>query len=221
MPYNIEPINKWNIGDVGENFVKYKLSQNKIDSIIIDRTYDLFLWQRSHRIEVKASHLSKRGFWNFNFKHWQTSKDAFDYAVCCCIDDDNNINQYYIIPQPYIRKMALENTRLDKVYKVAIKDNIEVFHLDGNSFDKYNPCRNLGFDIFLQDNKSAFTRKKNRLSKKLIEYPLKHRTKVLNEFIKVFDDKRIKYPVKELKEKFGCCYDFIRTCKRLIEKGGD
>ena len=65
MPYSTKTEkltgdNHWSVGDIGENWVKFKLSQNKVDSVFIDRTYDLFAWKRGHRIEVKTSKLYKK-----------------------------------------------------------------------------------------------------------------------------------------------------------------
>lgn len=219
MPYNIRAednnnSNRWSIGDIGENYVKYKLSQKKIDSIIIDRTYDLFLWQRMHRIEVKAANLNKKNsYYKFSFKFWQTKKDAFDYAVCCCIDDENNISHYYIIPQPYIASMADKNGH----YSVSIKEsNKSLFMLDGNSYDLYKPCLNLDFDMFLQDNKSVFTRKKNALTKKLQDYPIIHRMNVLKEVKKAFGKDGFKHPTKELVKKYNCSWDVITKLRRML-----
>ena len=218
MPYNIkmQESNRWSIGDIGENYVKYKLSQKKIDSIIIDRTYDLFLWQRMHRIEVKASHLNKKnGYYRFSFKYWQTVKDAFDYAVCCCIDDNKNISHYYVIPQPYIESMASDK---NGTYSVSIKDcNEAIFMLDGNTYDLYKPCLNLDFDMFLQKNKSAFTRKKNALTKKLQDYPIIHRMNVLKEVKKAFGKDGFKHPTKELVKRYGCSWDVITKLRRMLK----
>ena len=40
MPYSENP---YTTGDIGENYVKYKLSQLGVDAVTIDRAYDLFL----------------------------------------------------------------------------------------------------------------------------------------------------------------------------------
>ena len=114
MPYNIEEDkltgeNHWSIGDIGESWVKYKLAQTKIDTVVIDRTYDLFAWKRNHRIEVKTARLrkprSKSGLishYSWYFKEWQTKKDAFDYVVFVGLDDNLDVAVYYIVPHKYI-----------------------------------------------------------------------------------------------------------------------
>ena len=227
MPYNIKADkyshgNLWSIGDIGENYVKYKLSQKRIDSIIIDRTYDLFLWQRNHRIEVKASHIGSRSIdnsYNWNFKHWQTKKDAFDYAVCVGLNSKEEIKVVYIIPQPYLHKLATKiKPKKNGGTTLSINIDNRKFSLDGNTYDKFECCRypNIDFDIFLQDNKSVFTRRKNRLTKKLLEFSDKHRAHIFSEVVDAFNDKSIKHPTKMLKNKLGLNWDVIANVRKLL-----
>jgi len=223
MPYNLKEDsirkgNHWSIGDIGENWVKYKLSQKRIDSLIIDRTYDIFAWQRGHRIEVKAAHIRKdRDQYHFNFKFWQTVEDAFDYAVCCCLDDKNKIVDAYIIPHTYIHQKA---DKCKENFKIFISKNNKdsKFQLVGNSYDKFAVCRypNLDFDIFAQNNKRAFTRKKNKITKQLNDYSINHEKAVLKAFEEVFNDKSIKYPTKTLREEYGFSSDFIVRVRRKL-----
>ena len=44
-------------GKIGEFYTQMELAKRGIDSISIDKTYDLFLWERGHRVEVKTSTL--------------------------------------------------------------------------------------------------------------------------------------------------------------------
>lgn len=227
MPYNIKGDNvrkgnQWGVGDIGENWVKYKLSQKRIDSIIIDRTYDLFAWQRGHRIEVKTSTLKRRnnnnGHYYWNFKYWQTKRDAFDYAVLVGLDEDRDVSVYYVIPQKYIHTHATKlKPNKDGSAKIMIRESVEGdFILEGNSYQKFTPCRNLSFDIFLQENKSAFTRKKNALAKEILEYSVKHKISVLKAVKEAFNNEDIKFPTKELRKKFGCSIDIIIKARKLL-----
>ena len=227
MPYNIkEPKDKkgnhWSIGDIGENWVKYKLSQKTIDSIIIDRTYDLFAWQRMHRIEVKASKLSDNltnsGSFNFHFHYWQTVEDAFDYVICCCLNDKNEVEDYYVIPQKYIHTYARKiRPRKNKGMHLSIlKDNNCQFVIEGNSYNKFTPCRNLDFDMFLQSNKSAFTRKKNALTKQLLDYNTNHRNAFIKAVKEIYKDDDIEHPAKTIKEQYGCHYDTITRLRKEL-----
>ena len=228
MPYSTKTEkltgdNHWSIGDIGESWVKFKLAQHKIDSILIDRTYDLFAWKRGHRIEVKTSKIYNRNNRNtphyyWNFKHWQTKKDAFDYAVLVGLDKKNDIDVYYVIPQRYIHYHANElRPNKDGSCKIMIKQNSEGdFHLEGESYGKFKPCRNLDFEIFEQDNKSAFTRKKNSITKKLLDYPILHQKKVLEAVKEAFNDDGIKFPTKALTTKFGCSIDTVIKARNIL-----
>ena len=90
------------------------------------------------------------------------------------------------------------------------------FLLEGNSYDKFSPCRNLNFDIFEQDNKSAFTRKKNAIAKKLIEFNTLHKMNVLKAVRDAFNDDSIKFPTKALTTKFDCSNDIILKARKLL-----
>tara|TARA_Y100000114_G_scaffold146686_1_gene157644 strand:+ start:55 stop:894 length:840 start_codon:yes stop_codon:yes gene_type:complete len=228
MPYStktekLRGDNHWSIGDIGESWVKFKLAQHKIDSVFIDRTYDLFAWKRGHRIEVKTSRIYNRKNRNtphyyWNFKHWQTRKDAFDYAVLVGLDNKNNVSVYYVIPQKYIHIHATKlKPNKDGSAKLMIRQSSDGdFLLEGNSYDKFSPCRNLNFDIFEQDNKSAFTRKKNAIAKKLIEFNTLHKMNVLKTVRDAFNDDSIKFPTKALTTKFDCSNDIILKARKLL-----
>ena len=228
MPYSTKTEkltgdNHWSIGDIGESWVKFKLAQHKIDSVFIDRTYDLFAWKRGHRIEVKTSRLYNRKgrhtpHYYWNFKHWQTRKDAFDYAVLVGLDKKNNIDVYYVIPQRYIHYHANElRPNKDGSAKLMIRQSSDGdFLLEGNSYDKFTPCRNLDFEVFSQDNKSAFTRKKNTLAKKLIEFNTLHKMSVLKAVKDAFTDDSIKFPTKALTDKLNCSNDIILKARKLL-----
>ena len=235
MPYEkresqLRGMNKWSIGDIGESWVKYKLAQHKIDTIIIDRTYDLFAWKRNHRIEVKTSQLTKpeRGYnhkinyYSWYFKNWQTKKDAFDYAVLVGLDDNLQVDVYYIVPQKYIYLQAKDQIRKHDGSGIHIWDsgnnnNVKKkFYLEGNCYDKFECCRNIDFKLFLQNNKSAFMRKKNALTQQLIDFPIVHQMKVLQAVKDAFNDKTIKYPTKELMKKFNCSWDQIKRAKNIL-----
>ena len=243
MPYNtkkdkLKGDNHWSVGDIGESWVKYKLAQQKIDTVVLDRTYDLFAWKRNHRIEVKTSTLlkhkhagSKVRHYTWTFKHWQTKHDAFDYVVLVGLDYNLNVAVYYVIPHKYIHIHAtkLSPKKNGGVTLMIRQSKMGDFHLEGHSYDKFECCRNINFNLFLQDNKSAFTRKKNALTQKLLDYPILHQMKVLKAVKDAFSDKTIKYPTKELKNRFNCSWDSINKAKDILginkderfKKGGD
>jgi len=202
MPYSENP---YTTGDIGENYVKYKLSQLGVDAVTIDRAYDLFLWKRMHRIEVKTSntHLSGRHVipqYSFHFKAYQTEKNAFDYAVCMGLDDNNEIKVMYLIPQEYIhQKQQLSgDAHISITSDRPPHKSCSIF--TGNTYDKFSMCK-LDLDLFTQNNKSAFTRKKNILAKKLLSYESEIEIKVFKEFNEMFNNKEVQYPTKELSEK--------------------
>tara|TARA_R110000824_G_scaffold324271_1_gene511223 strand:+ start:81 stop:920 length:840 start_codon:yes stop_codon:yes gene_type:complete len=217
MPYSENP---YTTGDIGENYVKYKLSQLGVDAVTIDRAYDLFLWKRMHRIEVKTSnaHLSGRHIipqYSFQFKGYQTEKNAFDYAVCIGLDDNNKVDVMYIIPQEYIyqRQQLSGNVGISITSHRPPHKSCSIF--TGNTYDKFSMCK-LDLDLFTQNNKSAFTRKKNMLAKKLLSYESEIEIKVFKEFNEVFNNKDIQFPTKELSEKLHMTKaSVIRIRKRL------
>ena len=217
MPYSENP---YTTGDIGENYVKYKLSQLGVDAVTIDRAYDLFLWKRMHRIEVKTSntHLSGRHVipqYSFHFKAYQTEKNAFDYAVCMGLDDNNKIKVMYLIPQEYIhQKQQLSgDAHISITSDRPPHKSCSIF--TGNTYDKFSMCK-LDLDLFTQSNKSAFTRKKNILAKKLLSYESEIEIKVFKEFNEMFNNKEVQYPTKELSEKLNMTKaTVIKIRKRL------
>ena len=71
--------------------------------------------------------------------------------------------------------------------------------------------------MFLQDNKSAFTRKKNALIKKLIDYPKKHKVDVLEAVKDAFNNETVDLPIKYLTEKFKCSYGTLLKMRELLK----
>ncbi len=204
MPFSDNP---YSTGDIGENYVKYKLSQIGIDAVNIDRVYDLFLWRNMHRIEVKTSnaHVSGKHIipqYGFTFKHGQTERDAFDYAVCIGLGDDNKVQDMYIIPQDYIHKRAVIYKKTSYCSNITIlKENLSMEYKN-NTYDKYDMCK-LSLDIFKEDHKATFTRKKRELTKKLLTYEARIHKKMVTKFKSIYNDKSIKNPVQVAKEKLG------------------
>jgi len=157
------------VGKIGEWHVQAELAKIGIDSVSIDKTFDLYLWQRNHRIELKTSYprirTSNKEVFAFNFSEDQRVMDAFDYAVCVGLNHDDTVNTVYIIPQTFL---ALHNnTAKNLQIKIYVKRGN--FYNVCNSFDKFKPAREVGLDIFLENNKASFTRKKNHLTKKLLQ----------------------------------------------------
>ena len=206
MPYSENP-NPFATGDIGENYIRFKLSQIGVDSVSIDRAYDLFLWRNMHRIEVKTSNSILAGrhitpTYSFSFKEYQTRKNAYDYAICLGLDGDNNIEAMYIIPQEYIH--VISKKRKDRNVHLTILTEQPPWRLSltGNNYDKFSICK-IDLDVFKQDNKSAFTRKKNMLAKKLLSYEDNIEAQFLKEITDIFNDKDIRYPSKEVSERFN------------------
>tara|TARA_R100000995_G_C3453860_1_gene109530 strand:+ start:29 stop:802 length:774 start_codon:yes stop_codon:yes gene_type:complete len=205
--------------DIGQHETQLRLSKIGIDSVPINRTYDLFLWQRDHKIEVKTANVKGRidnnYIWSFNSQ--QVKQNAFDYAMCLGLDNNNDVSVYYLIPQRYIYEMKNKTDNKETGYNISIGiDKLDTFRLEGSTYDKFAICRNLNLDLFLQHHKPAFTRKKNTLTKKLLNYSINHQYKVLKEIKKVFGNKKIQWPIKELSEKNGWSKTFVNNCRKLL-----
>ena len=174
---NMEFRRRYATGSMGVHYVQMELDKLDIDSIPIDRTYDLFLWERNHRVEVKTSHkhLKPGGQHEFTFDEAQCKKDAFDYAVCIGLNvpedskECKEVEVMYIIPQKYIYHRACNGSSgLTTQLRILRSASLHGYKLM-NSYVKYNMCR-LSLDIFTNKNKASFTRKKNALAKRLINY---------------------------------------------------
>ena len=182
-------------GHVGVFWTQLELAKQGIASKYIDETMDLYLWARKYNVEVKASQEAttvrtgkkmKRNTYEFRFDVSQCEKDAFDYAVCLGMDDNQNVVDYYIIPQPYLHYVANNNNRKEKRASIIVLTRPSKSRKFCNTYDKYQMCKNIGFDIFNNKNKASFTRKKNYMTKKLIEYGPKCRENFKKEFIEYF-----------------------------------
>ena len=207
-----EMLRKELIGRLGEYYVQSELTKVGVDSVSIDKTFDLYLWQRNHRIEVKTSYLRTRKsgtkVFTFKFSEEQRMKDAFDYAVCLGFNRDDTINVIYIIPQKYIHERGLRG------YKISASKEKGRFSLC-DSYMRFDSCRNIGFDIFTNDNKSSFTRRKNTVTKKLLQFEKDCKKEFKKEFIAFFKkehvtiDEAMKYfnlgrsPIIKYRRKFG------------------
>ena len=182
-------------GHAGVFWTQLELAKQGIPSSYIDVTMDLYLWARKYNVEVKTSQEQttvrtgkkmKRNTYEFKFDVSQCEKDAFDYAVCVGMDDNQDVVDYYIIPQPYLHYVANNNNRKEKRASVIILNRPSKSNKYCNTYDKFQMCKNIGFDVFKNKNKASFTRKKNYMTKKLIEYGPKCRENFKKEFIKYF-----------------------------------
>ena len=166
-------------GKIGEYYIQSELAKIGIDSVSIDKTFDLYLWERNHKVEIKTSKPhSKRNCktqtYCFRFEKTQCNKtvngeDAFDYAICVAYNTDNSIDEVYIIPQRYLEKTRTRKTKTGELMIQILTKSANKFMVC-SSYDKFKPCREIGLDVFLNNNKSSFTRKKNTLTKKLLKY---------------------------------------------------
>ena len=168
-------------GMSGVRWAQYKLHTMNIDSDYIDRTYDLFLWQTDRHIEIKTSIPRKASDsyykYSFPFSIQQIQEKAFDYAICIGFNPDKTVDTVYIIPQPYIAERA-KRVKSKKSYQLSILVNSvddreanghTTYHGVCNSYDKFKPCKEM-WDVFNIKSKSWFGRKKNQLSKQLLNY---------------------------------------------------
>ena len=206
------------IGDMGEHYVQFLLGRIGIDAVMIDRVYDLFLWQRMHRVEVKTSRVYERNYkrkhdgkttkaYAFKFFKPQMQKDAFDYAICVGYDIDYNPKDVFVIPQSYIYEQAKRNNNLEnKSVLITIPTkrpikNVGFFRLC-NNYDKFRMCKD-NLDVFKQDNKPAFTRKKNQLTKRLLSYEDDCLESMKEEFLRIYTDKNIHNPSQVVEDELG------------------
>ena len=206
------------IGDMGEHYVQFLLGRIGIDAVRIDRVYDLFLWQRMHRVEVKTSRVYERNYkrkhdgkttkaYAFKFFKPQMQKNAFDYAICVGYDIDYNPKDVFVIPQSYIYEQAKRNNNLEnKSVLITIPTkrpikNVGFFRLC-NNYDKFRMCKD-NLDVFKQDNKPAFTRKKNQLTKRLLSYEDDCLESMKEEFLRIYTDKNIHNPSKVVEDELG------------------
>ena len=183
-------------GKIGEFYTQMQLAKLGIDSISVDKTYDLFLWERSHRVEVKTSTLRKpkrtgSRYYEFQFYPFQYRREAFDYAVCIGLDDALNVDVAYIIPHK-----ALENQAtlcITKTYSTrkGTNNNSSKGISHSSNYEKYSICRdNWGvFDIF---NKSYFTRVKNQITNKILNHNNKKLVNLRKIFERVYKNPKIK-----------------------------
>jgi hypothetical protein len=207
------------VGDMGEHYVQYLLGRIGIDAVNIDRVYDLFLWQNMHRVEVKTSKVNERqsrGYNNskaylFKFLKPQIQKDAFDYAICVGYDVNYNPKDVFVIPQGYIYEQGKRDNNLEnKSVLIAIPierpvRNKGTFKFCSN-YDKFRMCID-NLDVFKQSNKSTFTRKKNQLTKRLLNYQEDCLKDMKEEFLKIYNDKDIHNPNQVVEDKLGIKHD--------------
>jgi hypothetical protein len=207
----IVPLQNVISGNIGEYYIQYQLAKMGIDAIKMDRNYDLFLWERMHRVEIKTS-MKRKNKYNFKFKDTQVRKDAFDYVICVCIDK-MNIDKIYVIPQDYLNKREGCKTVLG-IYATpttAIKEK-----LIGDSYELFDICKGLDkLDVFKIDNKRTFTRKKNSTAKKLLEYKDRKLKETIKTIQSIMNDKDILDPLKEVSNKLGTT---MRTTKTWCDK---
>ena len=212
------------IGTLGENYAMFLLNQIEIDAISIDRTYDLFLWKNMHRVEVKTSypHLKTNNIekteayqFHFNGRH-QRDKDAFDYAICIGCDKDYNPKDVYVIPQPYI----VANGK-SAIYIPVRRSNTNLGYFQPcNNYDKFRMLCKDNLDVFKQSNKSAFTRKKNELTKKLLNYEKDCISKMKKEFETIYSDRAVVSHKQEAMERLGISHETAWKWAKELGKGG-
>ena len=177
-------------GKLGEYYIQSELVKINIDSVSIDKTFDLYLWERNHRVEIKTSkphgkRNCKTQTYCFRFEKRQCIKDAFDYAICVGLKEDDSVDVIYIIPQNYLHQTRTRKTKTGDLM-VQILTEPENKFMVCSSYKKFKPCREIGLDIFLNNNKSSFTRKKNTLTKKLLEYDGASKKGFKHTFVKHF-----------------------------------
>ena len=181
-------------GKTGTRYFQYLMAQKNIEAEYIDYTYDIILPEHRYAVEIKtrrpefqASGKNKnfgRDVYSFTFTVSQAQKDAFDYAVCFGIDKEFNVKDIYVIPQRYIYEKAKQlgklrinpNTRYKNVsinVKIPVspypKDGPRQIHRHFDTYDNWQMCRDR-LDVFEIDNKSTFTRKKNKMYHDIINY---------------------------------------------------
>tara|TARA_R100000353_G_scaffold10029_3_gene11234 strand:- start:489 stop:1184 length:696 start_codon:yes stop_codon:yes gene_type:complete len=161
-------------GKIAQWQIQIELAKLGIDSTTDDVTHDLHLWQRKHTVEVKSSKPQgkkncKTKTYCFRFEKTQCAKDAFDYAVCIGYNQDESIDVIYIIPQKYLHLTRTRKTKSGELMIQILTEPSKKFMVC-SSYDKFKPCRDLGLDVFLNDNKSSFTRKKNYIVNKLLKF---------------------------------------------------
>ena len=161
-------------GKMGEYYIQTKLANLGIDSVSIDKTFDLYLWERNHRVEIKTSlpqgkKNCRTQTYCFRFEKTQCIKDAFDYAICVAYHSDMTVDKVYVIPQKYLEKTRTRKTKTGELM-IQILTEPENKFMVCSSYKKFKSCREIGLDVFLNNNKSSFTRKKNALTNKLLEY---------------------------------------------------
>ena len=221
-------------GKIGEFYTQMELAKIGIDSISIDKTYDLFLWERGHRVEVKTSTLrtpkKKHGkvlknaqrYYEFQFYPFQYAREAFDYAVCIGLDDALNVDVAYIIPHK-----ALENQRTlcitktfssRKGYNNKSSKGISC----SDNYERYAICRN-NWNVFNIFNKSYFTRVKNQITNKILNLNENKLTTLKKEFEKVYKGPIPKHKkVSYLANKLNISRTTVsRYAKKWKLKGGD
>ena len=198
-------------GNIGEYYIQCELAKLGIDAVKIDRNYDLFLWERMHRIEIKTAKKIKNKY-NFKFKDTQVRENAFDYVICVCVDE-MDIDKIYVIPQNYINKKEGSKTiiGIHATPTTAIKEK-----LIGDTYEMFEVCKGLDkLHIFKIDNKTSFTKKKNNLTKLLLDYKNKKLKETMEIIQSIYNDKTILYPLKELSKKMGTS---MATTKRWCDK---
>ena len=192
--------NTYQTGLVGVRYFQLLMAQRNINAIYIDHTYDVILPEKRYAVELKTRRpegeltstgkKSSREYYVFSFTVSQVQKNSFDYAVCIGCDNDYNPKAIYIIPQRYIYEQAKkdDNLTLKEPYsqknkvssdKQMVKIRIPTisYPKDGprqalrhfDVYDKWEICKNR-LDVFEIENKSTFTRIKNKMYHNLINF---------------------------------------------------
>ena len=211
--------NTYQTGLVGTRYFQMVMAQRNVATNYIDFTYDVILPKNRYAVEIKTRkpHIyNKKGkadvYW-FHFTDTQSQKNAFDYAVCCCIDDDYNVKATYVIPQRLIHERGEKygvGTRISIPVKPKISSDVKILlRKDFLSYHAWQICRDR-FDVFEIDNKSTFTRTKNRIYNQLISYEEEQRNYFALKVKELYDEGKY---VKDMAKILGVSEPTIRKFK--------
>tara|TARA_B100001094_G_scaffold267141_1_gene270314 strand:+ start:1349 stop:2239 length:891 start_codon:yes stop_codon:yes gene_type:complete len=212
--------NAYHIGNLGEFWFLYECARRKIaaSTYIKDYTHDIILPKNKCTIEVKTSHAhlkEGRRKYIFAFKDGQIKKDAFDYAYCVCLDSKSKVIKDYLIPQKYIYEQAKKTNNTHNSWRLKIPECSYTTYYANNAhwsafqsvdaYEKFKICQSR-FDLIDINNKSAFTRAKNKLYNQLTSFEeLQH--KLIKDKIKEWYLSGLKF--EEIAKKLGCSVSYL------------
>lgn len=207
---HIKPLYDWQKeafknGDRGELLFQLEMLELNVESDILNYTYDILLLKNGYRIEVKTgqyrrlkSNRQVMGDYAFAFTPNQIKKNAFDYAVCYGMQD-KQIKRTWVIPQEYIYREFKDEPKKEHYY-IRIADGPHkqiIANFTAQHWNKYKCCLNK-LDILTQDNRRLFTRKKNYLTNRLINYEKKCKEQLNKQILNLWNEG---YNKKEIRDK--------------------